>query len=68
MICAENDILSRLSYNIRKDVLDMTLHAGANGGHIGGAFSCADILAVLYGNVIRKGLDKFILSKGHVAL
>ena len=68
MICTNNDMLGSLSYNIRKDVLDMTLHAGANGGHIGGAFSCADILAVLYGCVIRKGMDKFILSKGHVAL
>jgi len=56
-----------LAYNIRKDVLDMTLHAGANGGHIGGAFSAADILAVLYGKVMKGG-DRFILSKGHVAL
>lgn len=58
----------QLAFNIRKDVLDMTLQAGANGGHVGGALSCADILAVLYGKVFRKDLDKFILSKGHVAL
>ena len=61
---------------IRKDVLDMTLHAGVNGGHIGGALSCADILAVLYGDVLRvspddpanPSRDRFLLSKGHVAL
>ncbi|MCQ2286670.1 MAG: transketolase [Bacteroidales bacterium] len=58
----------QLAFNIRKDVLDMTLQAGANGGHIGGALSCADILAVLYGKIFRNGTDKFILSKGHVAL
>ena len=69
-----------LAYNIRKDVLDMTLHAGANGGHVGGAFSAADILAVLFGKVMNIGQsesgsgtvseegDRFILSKGHVAL
>lgn len=59
--------IRELAYNIRKDVLDMTMHAGANGGHIGGAFSAADILAVLYGKVMTEK-DKFILSKGHVAL
>ena len=59
--------IKNLAYNIRKDVLDMTFHARANGGHIGGAFSATDILAVLYGKVMKEN-DKFILSKGHVAL
>ena len=61
---------------IRKDVLDMTLRAGTSGGHIGGALSSADILAVLYGDVLRVSpddplnpkRDRFLLSKGHVAL
>lgn len=59
--------IMNLAYNIRKDVLDMTFHAGANGGHVGGAFSAADILAVLYGKVMMEQ-DRFILSKGHIAL
>ncbi len=65
-----------LACRIRKDVLAMTCRAGINGGHIGGALSSADILAVLYGDVLRHTLadavsltrDRFILSKGHVAL
>lgn len=41
----------------------------AKSSHIGGVFSCADILAVLYGEILRRDvngfLDSFILSKGH---
>ena len=41
--------------------------------HIGAIFSCADILAVLYGNIMNvdpnapesPGRDRFVLSKGH---
>lgn len=68
--------LKNLAFNIRRDVLDMTAKAGANGGHIGGAFSCADILAVLYGAILNndpsmknsENRDRFILSKGHCAI
>lgn len=43
------------------------------GSHIGAVFSCADILAVLYGRVLRVSpsdpkasrRDRFVLSKGH---
>ena len=70
------EFLQNLAWKIRNDVLDMTYHAGVEGGHIGGAFSAADILAVLYGaemNVDPKNptdpeRDRFILSKGHVSL
>jgi transketolase len=41
----------------------------ANSSHIGGVFSSADILAILYGEILTKDdsgfLDTFILSKGH---
>ncbi len=43
-------------------------------GHIGSALSVADVLAVLYGRVLRvanpddSNRDRFILSKGHAAL
>lgn len=65
-----------LARAVRRDVLDMTFYSGANGGHLGGALSCADILASLYGEIMdvdplypdNPCRDRFILSKGHVAL
>lgn len=56
--------------NMRRNMLEMTLHAGANGAHIGGALSSADIMAVLYCSILdRAGKgDHFVLSKGHCAL
>ncbi len=68
--------LKDLALSIRRDVLDMTYRAGANGGHLGGGFSAADILAVLYGSVMHltpatvdaPDRDRFFLSKGHIAL
>lgn len=54
----------------------LTLEAAkrANTGHIGSALSVADILAVLYGGVLRIASpadperDRFVMSKGHAAL
>ena len=68
--------IQALAWKIRDDVLDMTFHAGVEGGHIGGAFSAADILATLYGSEMRinpadphnPDRDRFILSKGHISL
>lgn len=65
-----------LAWKIRNDVLDMTFHAGVEGGHIGGSFSAAEILATLYGaemnvdpkNPTNPDRDRFILSKGHVSI
>lgn len=57
---------------VRAQVLEMIV--GANKGHIGGAFSCTDLLVALYhGGVLRYDArnpswperDRFILSKGH---
>ncbi len=57
---------------VRNQVLEMISKAGK--GHIGGAFSCADILVALYyGGILRfdpsrkdwNERDRFILSKGH---
>lgn len=67
--------LKKKSSWIRRQVLEMIVTAGK--GHIGGAFSCADILTVLYyADVLRfkprnpewPGRDRFILSKGHSAV
>lgn len=60
-----------LANRIRRHVLHMTSRGGSS--HVGSAFSVADILAVLYGHVLRyrasepswAGRDRFILSKGH---
>jgi transketolase len=51
----------------------LRMTSGGGSSHIGSVFSMADLLAVLYGVVLRvdptnpkwKGRDRFILSKGH---
>jgi transketolase len=56
---------------IRREALRMVFRANAS--HIGGAFSAAEILSVLYSGILRvdpgkpdwPGRDRFIMSKGH---
>lgn len=63
--------LKKLGRSIRIETLKMI--SRSNSSHIGGAFSMADILAVLYGHVLRvdpqnprwEQRDRFLLSKGH---
>lgn len=63
--------LTRFSAEIRKEMVRAIGHAGS--GHIGGAASIADTLAVLYGGVMnidpsdpkKADRDRLILSKGH---
>ena len=70
------EFIRELAWKIRNNVLDMTFNAGVEGGHIGGAFSSAEILAVLYGSEMNidpcdpknPDRDRFILSKGHISL
>lgn len=65
--------LEELARRIRLHSLRMVHRAGSS--HIGGCFSAAEILAVLYGRVLRvepsrphwPRRDRFILSKGHAA-
>ena len=65
------DRTQELARKIRIHSLQMANRAGTS--HIGSCLSCADILAVLYGEVMRykpdnpnwEGRDRFILSKGH---
>jgi transketolase len=60
-----------LAKRIRIHALRMTSIGG--GAHIGAIFSCADILAVLYGGILNidpaepesVNRDRFVLSKGH---
>jgi len=57
---------------IRRIVIDQSKRA--NVGHIGSCLSVADILAVVYGDLLRAETpdaadrDRFVLSKGHAAL
>ena len=60
-----------LAYKIRRHALDMTSRGGT--AHIGSIFSMADIVAVLYADVLHHDpqnpkmpdRDRLILSKGH---
>lgn len=57
---------------VREIVIEQSKRAGV--GHIGSALCIADILACLYGQILRlpapadPDRDRFILSKGHAAL
>ena len=61
---------------MRRNILDMAMHAGASSSHFGGGLSIVDITATLYGAVMRLDpakpewveRDRFILSKGHGVL
>lgn len=68
--------LAAMAKRMRLDGLDMALASGNNGSHLGGSFSCMEILAVLYGEVLRYNVnnpldqdrDRFIPSKNHCVL
>lgn len=54
-----------MNNDLRRKIVDMVV-AGKN-GHIPSAFSIVDIVAYLYGNVLKND-DLFLLSKGHGCL
>ena len=57
---------------IRRIIIEQSFRVQV--GHIGSSLSIADIIAVLYNNILKisrpgdKDRDRFILSKGHAAL
>ncbi|HVO69807.1 MAG TPA: 1-deoxy-D-xylulose-5-phosphate synthase N-terminal domain-containing protein [Aggregatilineaceae bacterium] len=65
--------LQERARQIRLDVLDMVYRREA--GHLGGSFSCAEMLAALYFHHLKidpqhpdwPARDRFLLSKGHAA-
>ncbi len=71
---ADNKTSIELARSIRKNALEMVHRAKAS--HIASALSIADILAVLYGRVMKispeeidsNDRDRFILSKGHACV
>jgi transketolase len=62
--------LHDLAHRVRTSVIAESHRAHV--GHIGSALCVADILAVLFGEVLRldngRDRDRFVLSKGHAAL
>jgi transketolase len=67
----ESNAIHELARRIRVHAIRMCASGG--GSHVGSALSCADILAALYGDILRvnpqnpawPARDRFILSKGH---
>ena len=65
--------IAGLARAMRRDIVEMTAAAGS--GHPGGSLSAVEILATLYGSVLRHDpaepkaadRDRFVLSKGHAA-
>ena len=65
-----------MARRIRLNVAKMTHQSGLKGAHVGGSMSVADILAVLYGEVMHTDpqhplspeRDRLILSKAHAAV
>ncbi|MDW5596160.1 transketolase [Conexibacter stalactiti] len=59
-----------LAHEIKRTIVDESKRAGV--GHIGSALSIADLVAALYGGVLRADggpeRDRFVLSKGHAVL
>lgn len=68
--------VENMARNMRRTILDMSLAAGASSSHFGGGLSIVDIMASLFGAVMRydpknpewDARDRFILSKGHGCL
>ena len=72
----EIEKIKNLTKEIRKDILTMSLAAGASSSHFGGSLSTVEILATLYNSILKfdstnplwEERDRFILSKGHACL
>lgn len=68
--------LKMMSKQMRLDAMDMALASGNNGSHLGGSLSSIEIMAVLYGEVLKLNVqeplnenrDRFIPSKNHCVL
>ena len=67
------DKLTQCCCQMKLKALDMAFSTGAEGSHIGGAFSLMEILAVLYdianvNDMSSPNRDRIIVSKGHAVL
>lgn len=70
------DKIASMAKRMRKKALTMALSAGNNGAHLGSGLSIIEIMAVLYGGIMKLDpqdpewvdRDRFVLSKGHGTL
>jgi len=71
---AQINNLKQIALNLRRNIIKM-IQSG-QGSHLGGSFSCIEIITALYFSVLRcnpqdpqwKDRDRFILSAGHKCL
>jgi transketolase len=72
----EVEIIKSFALQVRKNILEMAVTAGADSAHFGGALSIAEIVSTLFAYQMKidkknpnwEGRDRFILSKGHACL
>lgn len=64
----DNVFLIDKLYSMKKRALKMAFNVGKNGSHLGGGFSCMEILAVLYLKTMDLDKDRFYISKAHGVL
>ena len=70
------DQTKELAKQLRKNILFAAYNAGSKSAHIGGALSIVEIVASLFGQIMKlnpakpldPNRDRFILSKGHACL
>ena len=68
--------IKKFALNIRKNILEMAVSAGASSAHFGGALSITEIVSILFAYQMKidkknpnwEDRDRFILSKGHACL
>jgi transketolase len=68
--------IKNFAFNVRKNILEMAVSAGAASAHLGGALSITEIISTLFAYQMRidkkdpnwEERDRFILSKGHACL
>ena len=68
--------IKSFALQVRKNILDMDVSAGAGSAHFGGALSITEIVSTLFAHQMKidkknphwEERDRFILSKGHACL
>ena len=75
---AEDQIknIKNFAFQVRKNILEMAVAAGASSAHFGGALSITEIVSTLFAYQMKidkknpkwEERDRFILSKGHACL
>lgn len=68
--------LEKFALQLRRDIIEMTWFSGTQSSHVGGELSAVEIIAALYGRILRldpvnpewEERDRVILSKGHASV